>query len=195
MIIDMTEKHNEFPNFVRVSSVDVDSGSIWVGDPCYIIRDKDEERPKDLGENWHSICDRFSERSGYNERNSELSSWDFKRQMYLFEHSDWKEWRKTKGDGKHHDVNSEAYREKRAVIQKIYDEFEKKEPFKPTSVDKGFANFTHDGGHGGMGTMISTFYGDGGYPVYIEYGKNGRPRRVLIDFDPGGEDEDGNDEA
>lgn len=32
--------------------------------------------------------------------------------------------------------------------------------------------------------IINTYHGDGLYPVFVEYGENGSPRRVTIDFDP-----------
>jgi hypothetical protein len=33
----------------------------------------------------------------------------------------------------------------------------------------------------GMGTVISTGYGDGDYPVYVEY-EDGRVARVIVEF-------------
>lgn len=55
-----------------------------------------------------------------------------------------------------------------------------------TDNDTGVASFGYheEGTQDGLGVAISTFYGDGSYPVYVEYGEGGRPRRVLIDFDP-----------
>ena len=178
------KKHREFPNFVAVSSVDVDSGSIWIGDPCYVIRDRDEARPSDLGNNWHDICDRFFERSGYNERQREWHE-----HMSFTNSREWIEF-VTKIDSDKTDKN---VLDSTRLAEAAFKERIKNASFDSKAVDKGFANFTHDGGHGGMGTMLNTFYGDGSYPVYIEYGEGGRPRRVLIDFDPSYEDEDGND--
>jgi len=187
--------HKEYPNFVEVSSVDVDSGSIWIGDPCYVIKDSDEKRPDDLGSDWHGICNRFFERSGHTEDMRNWFKWQSKREnawMNGPEFEDYINSLKNRGD-----IANTPEEQKKIVDhlvelrKKASEEFEKANPYVPTpGLDKGFANFTHDGGHGGMGTMTDTYYGDGSYPVYIEYGKNGRPRKVLIDFDPGCEDEE-----
>lgn len=195
----MTEHHPEFKSFQLVSSLDVDAGSIWIGDGCYVLKDKDDARPKDLGDDWHGICSRFFERSGYNAHSREWQSWAFERSRYLFDHADWKAWMEEnpREHGKteaHHVPGTPEYQAKHELMNRVYEEFSKENPFTPAAVDKGFANFTHDGGHGGMGTMISTYYGDGSYPVYIEYGEGGRPRRVLIDFDPGADEEEEGDE-
>lgn len=37
-------------------------------------------------------------------------------------------------------------------------------------------------GHAGAGVCVSTGYGDGGYPVYVEYGEEGRVARVTVEF-------------
>jgi hypothetical protein len=34
----------------------------------------------------------------------------------------------------------------------------------------------------GIGMAIDTTWGDGSYPVYVEYHENGRPERVTIEF-------------
>lgn len=109
--------HDEFPGFREVGSVDVDAGLIWVGAPCYVIRDSDETRPSSLGKDWFGFCDNL-----------------FKGRV------------------------------------------------------DGVTNFEHDGGFGGMGLAISTQFGDFTYPVYVEHDDRGRPRRILIDFDPPHED-------
>lgn len=41
---------------------------------------------------------------------------------------------------------------------------------------------------GGIGLVIDTAWGDGSYPVYVEYNENGRPSKVTIEFE--GDDED-----
>ena len=37
-----------------IGHVSVDSGTIWVGDPCYILYG---EKPKSIGKNWFELCD------------------------------------------------------------------------------------------------------------------------------------------
>lgn len=179
-------KHPEFTNFIEVSSIDVDAGCIWVGDPCYILQG--DERPLDFGQTWLDICNRFSERSGYNEYQKLWSAHCRKREDAFFEFI----MARARDPAEAERVDKLTDKERSVYIKSLETEFDAQydeEPFNPPAdVDKGFANFTHDEGHGGMGTMINTFYGDGSYPVYIEYGENGRPRRVLIDFDPGAEE-------
>lgn len=48
--------------------------------------------------------------------------------------------------------------------------------------------FNYDGGHPGLGVLVSSGYGDGVYDVMAEI-ENGTVRRVWIDFVP--EDEEG----
>ena len=44
----------------KVGKVGVDSGTIYIGDPCYVLhRDKVAKLPKDLGKNWMEFCDRL----------------------------------------------------------------------------------------------------------------------------------------
>ena len=38
-----------------IGKVGVDSGTIWIGDPCYILQD---ERPKTLGKDWSELVDK-----------------------------------------------------------------------------------------------------------------------------------------
>lgn len=184
MTDDEHKTHPEFPGFEYASSVDVDAGLIWVGDPCYVLKDKGEKRPKDLGKDWGDICDRYHTRSGYDAAQEER--WDYEHQIKwaFMEHAHESGWYDlTSGKLT---LSTEEYVTKVTEFEK---EWRANKPFVPTVPHKWFANFEHDGGHGGMGTMISTYYGDGGYPVYIQRGKDGRPRRVLIDFDPWNIDE------
>lgn len=197
------EFHPSFPNFKEVGSLDVDAGSIWIGDGCYVLKDKDEPRPKDLGDDWHDICERFCDRSGYDKYQEALRRWH----EYGYRES-WSESEEYKAINAERvprpeglDINASREQflatdygkwiERWVVTEQAFaTEWRSNNPFKTDLVDTGCASFTHDGGHGGMGMMISTFYGDGSYPVYIEYGDNGRPRRVLIDFDPGADEQE-----
>lgn len=55
----------DFSDFHYVSSIDVDSGIIWIGDPCYIIHTRSNY--DDLGKDWSDFCYKFSYKSGYQE--------------------------------------------------------------------------------------------------------------------------------
>src|SRR5690606_15746733 len=166
-----------FPAFTQVGSVDVDAGCIWVGDPCYVLKDADEARPKDLGDNWHDICKRFFTRSGYDARSSDFQVYARRRDQALFQTPEFEALMAEKPRGE--DFDARSWEVKKA----FYEKYDAENPFKSDKIDTGVANFTHDGGHGGMGLMLSTYMGDGTYPVYVEYGEDNRPRRVLIDFD------------
>lgn len=182
------EFHPKFDGFEFVSSVDVDAGCIWVGDPCYVLKDPNEKRPEDLGANWHDICDRFFKRSGYHEMQKLFREHQYAARDAIQETEEYKkrfaayiESMKTKSEDPdaHQKIADEWFNWQHEQERAWLDA----NPFDPKKrVDLGYANFTHDLGHGGMGTMISTNYGDGSYPVYIKYGKNGRPSMVLIDF-------------
>jgi hypothetical protein len=42
--------------------------------------------------------------------------------------------------------------------------------------------FHYDLGHAGLGVVVSTGYGDGVYPVYAEFDREGRVARVWVEF-------------
>lgn len=56
---------------------------------------------------------------------------------------------------------------------------------------KGSMSFNFPKGHGGLGILVSTGYGDGSYPVYIRKNDEGRVIEVRIKFD---EEEGENDD-
>lgn len=178
--------------------LDVDAGSIWIGDGCYVLKDKDEPRPADLGDDWHGICERFFTRSGYYDFEREFRNWHEYAWREVFQNSDEAKAIYDRLKAAPRNDDNSLSDEAKTIIKELVDAehafaepWRKANPFTPTVRDKGFANFTHDMGHGGMGMMISTYYGDGSYPVYIEYDKHkGRPRRVIIDFDPGNWDDE-----
>ena len=61
----------------KVSSIGVDAGIVWLGDPCYILhRDDPSEQdafPPDIGSSWGDFCDRISERGIYRTGVAEFS--------------------------------------------------------------------------------------------------------------------------
>jgi|688.fasta_scaffold22546_12 hypothetical protein len=38
----------------QIGVIGVDSGLVWIGDPCYLL---DDERPKSVGKDWSEFCD------------------------------------------------------------------------------------------------------------------------------------------
>ncbi len=42
--------------------------------------------------------------------------------------------------------------------------------------------FNYDLGHAGLGVVVTTGYGDGVYPVYVEHSDDGRIARVWVEF-------------
>jgi len=48
-------------DWVLVGNVGVDAGLIWIGDPCYVIKDKDEDRYPEFGKDWAEFCDLLGE--------------------------------------------------------------------------------------------------------------------------------------
>jgi hypothetical protein len=44
-----------------IGHVGVDSGTIWIGDPCYILQG---ERPKNLGKDWSELVDKTLDKDG-----------------------------------------------------------------------------------------------------------------------------------
>ena len=175
---------NELENqgFVHVSNIDVDAGCVWIGDPCYILQDTDS-RPSDLGEDWGDISDRFLDRIGYTasmnayqvyHHRATLAAHGFdplSENVFNYNH----QYLVTIGE-------NGIQGTKVAINNTKVKEYIKENPYVEQHVYHGFAAFRHDGGHEGLGVMTDTNEGDGTYPVYIKYGKNGRPSQVLIDF-------------
>lgn len=177
--------HPKFPDFKHVGSVDVDAGVIWIGDPCYILQDRNENRPKDFGEDWGDIVNTFFERSGYSAQTNERYEHDNEaRNAWVFSEEHMKIRTSVHAPDKTEDP--EAYENHIDYMVKVMSVFMKKwkeeNPFVPKTPDTHVAEYKHDGGHTGMGIMMSTNFGDGSYPVYIEYDERGRPSRAMIDF-------------
>lgn len=61
-----------------------------------------------------------------------------------------------------------------------------------TNDDTNTWQFNYDLGHPGLGVMVSTGYGDGTYPVFVEFAEDGRIASVTVEFI--GPDEDETDE-
>ena len=53
---EQTQTINKMKNNRKlIGHIGVDSGTVWVGDPCYILHDKN---PKSIGKNWSELCDK-----------------------------------------------------------------------------------------------------------------------------------------
>ena len=39
-----------------IGHIGVDSGLVWIGDPCYILH-REDDLPSTLGENWEELCE------------------------------------------------------------------------------------------------------------------------------------------
>ena len=48
--------------------------------------------------------------------------------------------------------------------------------------EKDYASFSYELGHEGLGVVVSTGYGDGLYPVFVEVNKEGRIKSVTVEF-------------
>jgi len=44
---------------VKIGTVGVDAGLLWVGDPCYILHQTSP--PEDIGKNWHEFVEKMTE--------------------------------------------------------------------------------------------------------------------------------------
>lgn len=64
-----------------------------------------------------------------------------------------------------------------------------------TLSDKGYGNLRYDMGHDGAAFACATRWGDGTYPVYAEFDKDGRVISLTIKFDDDGEDAEVMDEC
>jgi len=56
--------------------------------------------------------------------------------------------------------------------------------YKEDDFNKNFKSFNYPMGHEGLGVCVSTGYGDGSYPVYVQKNSEGRVVKVVVDFDP-----------
>lgn len=168
--------------FKHVGHVSVDAGCVWIGDPCYILKDRNEDRPTDLGKDWSDFSDRFLNRIGYTEENEAFQA--YHNRATLISHG---------FDPEHERVinynhqwlikfDGDEALSKKEINDDLTDAWIEQNPFISPNTYTGVAVFNHDAGHAGLGICTDTNEGDGSYPVYIKYGKNGRPSKVLIDF-------------
>ena len=145
-----------------IGHIGVDSGQILIVDPCYLNEWKDNE---------------FNYRTGIRNRNTgiEISCWD-------------------KIEGVEDKINwgtALPQYDGKCMNDLVKDEknWEKFDEY-PDAGD-----FSYSGvcgitckqifGEIGLGTAVasSTQYGDGSYPVYAEMDSEGRPKRIIIDFE------------
>jgi len=57
--------------------------------------------------------------------------------------------------------------------------------------NKGTTTYQAEGSNMPAAAIVQTGYGDGSYPVYIERNKDGRVIKLIVDFDPSDEEDDG----
>jgi hypothetical protein len=168
----------------EAGSVDVDSGSIWIGDPCYVMQDDESMRSSDLGESWGELTSIYHDRSGETKYQLEWFHWDRARDDYLFNHPKWLKYlNEYKGHPDSHKRGTEVNTIKEAVIQEAYAEYEVSNPFTPITKPAQFACFGHRPGEAGLGIMMNTAYGDGTYPVFVEYNSENKIAQATIVFD------------
>ena len=60
-------------------------------------------------------------------------------------------------------------------------------------VPEGVKQWNYQHGSPGLGVSVQTGYGDGEYPVYVQY-EGGRVARVMVDFMQDEEDEENEDD-
>lgn len=46
--------------WIRAGVVGIDSGTCWIGDPCYILHCDHEKNRPELGEDWSDFCDKLN---------------------------------------------------------------------------------------------------------------------------------------
>uniref|UniRef100_A0AB74UJ33 DUF4241 domain-containing protein n=1 Tax=Caulobacter phage BL57 TaxID=3348355 RepID=A0AB74UJ33_9VIRU len=177
--------HRDFAGFVEVGSVDVDAGCVFFADPAGVLTDPGARRPEDFGADWGEFCNRMFERSGYDAEQEAYSKHRYKRDgawsTYFAKNVDWT---------KYKEMSEEDREALRKTTYEAFDAQYVEEPYVSQGLDTGVSNFKRDDGRDGLCSVISTYYGDGGYPVYVLYGQTGRPRMVLVDFDPSGDEDD-----
>lgn len=58
---------------------------------------------------------------------------------------------------------------------------------------KDWWSFSYDLGYQGLGICVSTCWGDGSYPVFIQRNSDGRISKVIIDFEPSSSEDESSD--
>lgn len=164
----------------RIGSVDVDSGTIWVGDPCYVIKDKNESRPTDLGKDWYELTRTYFDRSGYTATENEYINW---RETHMHQgHLNAIDRFKKKHGAGYPESDEELADYKRMVKEEVNRLFNEN-PYVGTKKDLNYANFKHDNSCEGLGVMMSTLHGDGSYGVFVERDESsGRIKKVVLDL-------------
>ena len=171
------DHHPEYPLFVKRGTFDMDAGLIWIGDPCYVF-DHEQPTPKEVA-TWDDFLKVYHERSGEDAAEEEGWGIDDEGSFVMMDEPAYvalnDAWLSNKGD-------KDAQNAIAAYSRQFCKDWRASHPLKaPASY---VASFNHDLGHSGLGLALSSYRGDGIGVVSVEYGANGKPRRVLIDFDP-----------
>lgn len=176
--------------FVQMGYVDVDSGTLWIGDPCYIVTDENE---------YSAMSDHYFEASGYNKSMVSVQEWsrpmevidkvylefDISRKLNEIETMDIDPSEKS-------ELTSKLLKELRTVEREAIEKWQKENPYEKWCKNlpevrrfKHYASFPHPGGWDGKGIMMSTNYGDGSYPCYMKYDEDGQPSLLVVDLGAG----------
>lgn len=43
----------------KIGVIGIDAGLCWIGDPCYILHRKRDDKSKNIGENWTDFCNKI----------------------------------------------------------------------------------------------------------------------------------------
>ena len=44
---------------IKIGEISIDSGLVWIGDPCYILHKNQDEQPQDIGRTWEEFCQKL----------------------------------------------------------------------------------------------------------------------------------------
>jgi len=144
-----------------IGHVGVDSGQLLLCDPCYIDSQWEKEEFEDLRIYEHKVTkDRLQYRVHFENYMSPIEKYDGQNMNQLNATGEWEE------------IDSDS-----AVHPFSYNSCAK-----ATLSDDGHGQLNFKLGHAGAGVAFSTAFGDGYYPVYAKYSKDGTLKSVEVIF-------------
>jgi Protein of unknown function (DUF4241) len=156
---------------VQIGVVGVDSGQLLVCDPCYLGSEWQAEKPgtrlnigkvyQDIkGRKWACAMHRDDVENLFGSYEEKLKQFKGQTPNALIENGQWKELPDTNVTG----------------------EFSYRGCCQATCSEASAGQLKYKLGHAGAGVAFSSGYGDGVYPVYATYNKEGRVVKVVIDM-------------
>ena len=158
----------------KVGVSDVDSGTIHIGDPCYILPSKEVGK---IGYDFEPYLKQIKNQFQFGEVMTDNIHMSNQKLLVLCDQV-------IKGTISLEEKNKQCSEiiAERKRIEKIIKSSEYKKRQKDAFIKSTTSQLKHVAGHDGMSVSIAGFGGDGTYDVYVQRSKNGSVVAAMIKF-------------